>query len=204
MQSLTLYSYRRCPFAIRVRMVLEEKNISYQLVEENLSHLSAELLSLHPEGRVPLLVHQLKECRQVIYQSSIITEYLEEAFPDFSLMPQGSVERAQVRLWTYWCDQLFKPDLDLYKYELSTLNEVETTELLTRIHGHLSHWDMTLRSSAFLVGGQMTLADIHLFPFARQFVAIKPGFPELEKYTHLSAWLGQMLARPAFKRVMLK
>src|SRR4051794_35219908 len=114
MNSLILYSFRRCPFAIRVRMVLEEKNIEYQKLEENLSKLSPELLALHPEGRVPLLVHERDGRRQVIFQSSIITEYLDETFPGSPLlaplMPSDPMDRAQVRLWTYWCDQIFKPD----------------------------------------------------------------------------------------------
>src|SRR4051794_33777782 len=100
MSTLILHSYRRCPFAIRVRMVLEEKGIPYQLIEENLSHLSPELLAHHPEGRVPLLIHEMNSQKLVVYQSTIITEYLDEAFPQSPLMPKDPKDRAKVRLWT--------------------------------------------------------------------------------------------------------
>ena len=212
MDSLILHSFRRCPFAIRVRMVLEEKQISYELREEKLSQLSSELLSLHPEGRVPLLIHQQGipgepgSQKQVIYQSTIITEYLDEAFPEVPLMPTDPMDRAQVRLWTYWCDHLFKPDLDLFKYDQSTLSDSEAELLRARLHGHLAYWDSTLQSGSFLLGAKlgMTLADIHLFPFARQFMGIQPALPGIEKYKNLAVWLSMMISRPAFVRVMAK
>lgn len=207
MNTLTLYSFRRCPFAIRARMVLEEKEIPYQRIEEDLSHLSPELLSLHPEGRVPLLIHQLGDSQQVIYQSSIITEYLDEVFPTPPLMPQDAVSRAKVRLWTYGCDALFKPDLDLYKYGLASMTDLERNELGSRLRSHLLQWETALKSRSFLVGHQITLADIHLFPFARQWRAVQvpPAFSDLvraEDYPRLGEWLDRMTARPAFVRAM--
>jgi glutathione S-transferase len=204
MSLLTLYSYRRCPFAIRVRMVLAEKEILYQLIEEKLSELSPELMALHPEGRVPLLVHEVDGHRQIIYQSSIITEYLDEAFPGVALMPLTASGRAQVRLWTYWCDQLFKPDLDLYKYELKRLSEGERADLVKRLHAYLAEWENGLGAGPFILGAKLTLADIHLFPFARQFMAIPHVLPGLEAYPRFKSWLAQMVARPTFLRVMQK
>ena len=189
---------------MRARMVLEEKSIPHRIIEENLSSLSPELLALHPEGRVPVLVHETTGGRQIIYQSTIITEYLDEAFDGPRLMPADAAERAQVRLWTYWCDEIFKPDLDLYKYELSKFSDGEAGALRTRLAGHLSRWDSALRGSGFLVTKQMTLADIHLFPFARQFFAIKPPLPGFESYSAIAQWLESMTSRPAFARVMSK
>jgi glutathione S-transferase len=191
-------------------MVLEEKGIAYERREENLAELSEELLSMHPEGRVPLLVHETAQGKEVIYQSTVITEYLDEVFPGPKLMPLDPVLRARARLWTYWCDTLFKPDLDLFKYEFPkkgearTLKEEECTDLLKRLYEMLEHWDGALKSGQYLLGQEMTLADIHLFPFARQFTKLTPAFPGIEKFTHLQAWLVKMVARPAFDRVMAK
>ena len=204
LEGLTLYSFRRCPFAIRVRTVLEEKRIPYQVIEEDLSNPSKDLLALHPEGRVPLLVHQMGTQKHIIYQSTIITEYLDETFPSSPLMPKDPVLRSHVRLWTYWCDYLFKPDLDLFKYDLSTLQETESKALIDRIHAHLQKWDQALQLHPFLLGEGMSLADIHLFPFARQLLAIRPGLPGVEKYTKITEWLSLMTQRPVFERVMKK
>jgi glutathione S-transferase len=185
-------------------MVLEEKGLSFKRIEEDLSNLSPELLALHPEGRVPLLIDQTGDRKLVLYQSNVITEYLDEAFPEVPLMPAGADERAQVRLWTYWCDQIFKPDLDLYKYERASLSAPDAEALVKRIHEQLEHWDTALKKNGFLVGGKMTLADIHLFPFARQFLATKPALPGVEKYASLAKWLQEMTSRPAFERCMAK
>jgi glutathione S-transferase len=210
MTNLTLHTYRRCPFAIRVRMVLEEKGLAYHRIEEDLANLSPQLLALHPEGRVPLLIHQINNDRHVLYESSVITEYLDDAFPDSPLMPKQPIERAQVRLFTYWCDQIFKPKLDLFKYEQSRLTQAELLTLHAHLHELLSYWNAALHSkskskaNAFLINEHLTLADIHLFPFARQFMSIKPALPDIEKYTKLTDWLNQMIARPAFERCMVK
>ncbi len=199
---ITLFSFRRCPFAIRVRMVLEEKNISYTLKEENLKNLSEELKSLHPQAKVPLLVHQISTEKQIIYQSSIITEYLDETFKQNPLMPKDPIARMHIRLWTYWCDSIFKPDLDLFKYKRSILADGETNDLISRLHQHLSKWDLALQNSTFLVQNQLTLADLHLFPFARQFWAIQDALPGLDQYTNIQIWLDGLLSRPSFIRAM--
>jgi glutathione S-transferase len=194
---LTLHSFRRCPFAIRVRMVLEEKQIPFLLIEEDLGSPSQELLKLHPEGRVPVLVDP-ESPLTAIYQSTIITEYLDEKYPQIplipQLMPQSPAARAQVRLWTYWCDHLFKPNLDEYKYE---------HRIPESLPGLLSHWNSSLEHSEYLVENRYSLADIHLFPFARQFSGVKnPAGPQLSAYPFLDAWLKRILERPAFERVM--
>lgn len=204
MNKLTLHSFRRCPFAIRARMVLEEKGLAFHCIEEDLSNFSAELLALHPEGRVPLLIHEAANGKKVIYQSTVITEYLDEAFPQNKLMPETPAERADVRLWTYWCDAIFKPDLDLFKYELKTMSAEEASALQTRLHEHLKTWDKAVEESGYLVGEKFGLADIHLFPFARQFLRIKPQLAGVEAYKNLESWLVKITQRPAFLKVMEK
>lgn len=204
MDRIVLHSFRRCPFAIRVRMVLEEKQIPYLLLEENLRHFSAELLALHPEGKVPLLVHHFEGSKQVVFQSTIITEYLDETFPKSPLMPKDPVSRVQVRLWTHWCDYIFKPDLDLFKYKLSNLTEVQITDLVSRLHTHFAKWEKQFTDSPFLFSGPMTLADVHLFPFARQFFSIKQSEEWAVNYPKVYGWLGRIVARPSFQRVMSK
>lgn len=199
---IKLYSYRRCPFAIRVRTVLAEKKIAYDKIEENLANLSQELMDLHPEGRVPLAVYEADGQKHVIYQSTIITEWLDELVPVPRLMPTDPTQRAAVRLWTYWCDQIFKPDLDLFKYEKKNLSQEKWDELLQRLSDQLTHWNTGLQNTGFLVGSSLTLADIHLFPFARQFYKITPSFPELEKFTELKKWLDRMVELPSFKEAM--
>ena len=203
-ESFILYSFRRCPFAMRVRVVLEEKNIPYQVREEDLGNRSNELLAMHPQGKVPLLVHILGDLKHVLYQSTIITEYLDELMPQNLLMPKSAIMRAKVRMWSYWCDTIFKPDLDLFKYKFSTLTNEESLLLKKRLNDYLSMWDKSLKEELFMIGNDITLADIHLFPFARQFLSAKVNFPGIENYQYLAKWLERMVNRPSFINAMKK
>jgi len=202
MSKMILHSYRRCPFAIRVRMVLEEKSISYLVIEESLKNKSKELLSLHPEGKVPLLIHD----DFVLYQSSIITEYLEDVFPTPRLRPTTPVAKAQIRLWTYWCDSIFKPDLDQFKYKWRLYNDIERSNLVERINSHLKTMETALLINPYLMGPGFSLADIHLFPFYRQLKKASPEFTTLfssqNQCTKLDEWLKRIEERPSFTAVM--
>lgn len=195
MPSLILHSYRRCPFAIRVRMVLEEKGIPYTVIEESLREPSADLLRFHPEGRVPLLRHG----DEVIYESSVITEYLDEAFPGPRLLPADPKQKARMRLWTYWSQTAFKADLDAFKYA-PPADEASLAAVKDRLIAHLDKLEAALQAP-YLLGPELTLADVHVFPLVRQLskVAGAPAFPP-----KVSAWLEGILARPSFARVIAK
>jgi glutathione S-transferase len=191
MSDLVLHSYRRCPFAIRVRMTLEEKAIPYQVVEENLAEL---------DGQVPVLIHKGER----LLESAIITEYLEELFPEPRLMPKTALARAHLRLWTQWCDRQLKPDLDAYKYELPKLPENEQCALVSVIHGHLNRMEEALNKFDYILGNEFTLADIHLFPFYRQLVRAHPKRSDFTGFSNLNRWLETIISRPSFKKVMEK
>ena len=96
--ALVLYNSPASPCARRVRISLLEKGLSFDTVEMNLITMeqrSEEYLALNPNGYVPTLTHG----EQVIYDSKVINEYLEEQFPDRPLMPKSDLEKAQVRAW---------------------------------------------------------------------------------------------------------
>ncbi|MBL4818447.1 MAG: glutathione S-transferase family protein [Deltaproteobacteria bacterium] len=199
---LKLHSYRRCPFAMRVRMVLHEKSLSFETVEESLKNKSVELRQLHPEGKVPLLIHSFPEGDRVVYESSVITEYLDEAFPNPPLMPPLATDRAECRLWTHWCDTRFKVDIDRLKYGTSRSTAEECQGADERLRGHLSKLETSLSRSEFLVGNSLTLADIHVFPFYRQLARINPAPAFLKSYPGALSWAERMAARPSFIQTM--
>ncbi len=179
-------------------MVLEEKGLEYSIAEEKLSAPSETLLKLHPEGKVPLLVHG----ELVIPESAVITEYLEDMFPQPSLRPANAAIRAQIRLWTRWCDLEFKPDIDLFKYKRSSLSEAGREALNERVRIHLKKLSMELNSRSFLLGEEFTLADIHLFPLYRQLRKSHPDFANLFGTKIPDAWLERIVSRPSLERTM--
>lgn len=191
---ISLYSYRRCPFAMRARIALHEKKIPFEVIEEDLKNFSDSLKTLHPEAKVPLLVHQ----DLVIYESAIITEYVDDLpSSEKSLMPESAGERAQVRLWTYWCNAIFKPDLDRYKYGTARFRAEECEGAEERLVGHLTKMDTQLSKTAHLVGDKFTLADVHVFPFVRQLSRVQPAPRFLENFPDLLRWRDQIQERPS-------
>jgi len=191
---ITVFSYRRCPFAMRVRVALHEKGIPFEVKEEDLKNFSDELKKLHPEVKVPLLVHG----ERVIYESAIIAEYVDDLSPEtHPLMPKEAGERSEVRLWTYWCNQQFKPDLDRFKYGTSRFKEEDCVGALEKVKNHLSKIETRLAAHSWLVGQRFTLADINVFPFVRQLSRIQPLPKFLEAYPKTMAWLKNISNRPS-------
>jgi len=97
-ESLVLYAGWFCPFVQRTWAVLEEKGIPYQYVEVNPYHKPESLMKLNPRGLVPTLQYDNKP----LYESTVIAEFLEDAYPDHGsrLLPADPYKRAISRIWS--------------------------------------------------------------------------------------------------------
>lgn len=96
---LTLYNHNLSVCVQKVRLALAEKGLDWVRVDLDLmrgEQLAPEYLKIHPKGLVPALVHD----GNAIVESTVILEYLEDAFPDRPLRPASPVERAAMRIWT--------------------------------------------------------------------------------------------------------
>ncbi len=198
---ILVYSFRRCPFAMRVRLALHEKQIPFEVQEEDLKNFSPQLRALHPEARVPVLVRG----QQVVYESCIITEYVDDLAPtQLPLMPPSADERAQVRLWTYWCNHVFKGHIDRFKYGTSRFTAEQCVGAKEFVVADLRKLEDRLQVGNWLVGSNFTLADIHVFPFARQLSRIQPRPEFLTEYPATMNWIASIEQRPSFKKTMEK
>jgi glutathione S-transferase len=201
MSELILHSFRRCPFAIRVRMALEEKGLKFTVIEEDLGNPSSELLRLNPSGQVPVLVHEGRG----IPESAVITEYLEKTYPTPALMPPTQEGRAEVRAWTDWCAGTLKPDLDAFKYDWEGLLPEVQEQLRARLMVCLTQLENQLTGHSFMLDEMFSLADIHLFPFFRQLSNARPKEPEYLPFPPgVRAWMERINSRPCFVRAMAK
>lgn len=102
---LTLYHANHSTCSQKVRLCLAEKGLAFDSKLINLGtneHLTPEYLALNPNGVVPTLIHD----NQIIRDSGVICEYLEEVFPDTPLMPSDPVARAEVRAWIRYLDEV--------------------------------------------------------------------------------------------------
>jgi glutathione S-transferase len=105
---LVLYHAGLTQASVKVRITLKEKGLDYQshyLSIPQQDHLKPEYLAINPDGQVPTLIHD----DQVITETTVINEYLNDAFPDPPLRPGAPVERARMRRWGQIVDEHCSP-----------------------------------------------------------------------------------------------
>ena len=98
----TLYHLWLSPFSRKIRIVLIEKNLDFQMIVEETWERRHEFLALNPTGEVPVLIEQDDT---VLAESSVICEYLEERYPEPGLIGKNLHDRAEVRRLVAWFDQ---------------------------------------------------------------------------------------------------
>jgi glutathione S-transferase len=104
MTMLELYHAGLSQASVKVRTTLKEKGLAYESRYLRLpegEHLTPEFLAINPDGQVPALVHD----GEVITETSVINEYLDDAFPDPPLRPASAIERARMRRWSQIVDE---------------------------------------------------------------------------------------------------
>jgi glutathione S-transferase len=168
---LTLYNADRCPFAARVRIVLGEKDVEYETVEIDLDDRPAWLYEKNPLGKVPVL----EEDGRPLPESVVVMEFLEERYPEPTLLPADPADRAEVRLLVQRFDHLLGDDY--YAYRRGDPNEL--AERLAQLPVDAST--------------RYTLADIAYLPWA---IRIRDVLG-VELPPHVAAWLDARAERPA-------
>jgi glutathione S-transferase len=196
--SALLYSFRRCPYAMRARMALHYAGCAVQIVEVSLKNKPAQMLERSPKGTVPVLI----DGEQVLEQSLDIMHWaLAQNDPDNWLLINSGEDRRAIQALIEENDDVFKQHLDQYKYHVRhpqhsqqhyrQLGEV----FLGKLEARLQHKD-------FLVSHQLSLADVALAPFIRQFSAVDPQWFASSPYPALRAWLQRFVESALFKAVM--
>ena len=193
-----LYSFRRCPYAMRARLGLLFAELPVELREITLKNKPAQMLAISPKGTVPVL--QLAD-GVVIEESRDIMEWaLEQQDPQELLNPktlhQGNTLIEQN-------DQEFKHWLDRYKYADRHL-EMTQTEYRQKGEAFLQILEALLTKNTYLLGDSVTIADIGIMPFVRQFAHVDRDVFYSLPYPKLQIWLKNWLAHPLFIQAMTK
>jgi glutathione S-transferase len=196
---IKLYHHVDCPFSQKVRIVLAEKDLEYETVLVDLhkgEQRTPEFLKLNPYGKVPVLVDE----DVVIYDSTIINEYLDEEYPNPSLMPDDSAGRARVRLLEDFCDNSFIPPSILLLGELHRAEAERDVEKIRRYSNEmarvLARLEAPLENQQFL-GGEFSLADVAFAP--RGVILGKLGVEVDARLQNVTAWLARLRERPSVK-----
>lgn len=192
-----LYSYRRCPYAMRARMALYVANISVELREISLRNKPAHMLAVSPKGTVPVLV---LPNGHVIEQSIDIMDWaLQQHDPEAWL----AVDHTQRQQWIAMNDGPFKAALDRYKYP-EKYPESAQADYRAQGETHLQQLEIALQQHRFILGHQVSMVDIALFPFVRQFAAVDPVWFGSSNYQCVAAWLSYWVESELFSHVMQK
>ncbi|HYD47894.1 MAG TPA: glutathione S-transferase family protein [Terriglobales bacterium] len=202
---IKLYHHLDCPYSQKVRVVMAEKGLEYEKKAVDLQaseQKSQEFLKLNPYGRVPVLVDE----DVIVYDSTIINEYLDEEYPDPPLMPAAgeSADRARVRQLEDFCDNsfifpTFRLLAELYKPEGQRDDEVvrnHQTELI-RV---LSRLELQLEGREFLVG-EFSLADAAFVP--RILILPQMGIEMDPRWHNVPAWINRLRERNSVRELNL-
>ena len=175
-----LYSFRRCPYAIRSRLALVYSNISYEHREILLKERPSELYSISPKGTVPVL--QLQDGTVIDESIDVMKWALAQSDPDCWYTDKIVEQNSLIAL----NDDEYKKRLDMYKYH-ERFPEGSYDEFQNAVGEILKTYESILSKSSYLCGDKITLADMALFPFIRQgahvdLVWFNAQFPILSKW----------------------
>lgn len=195
-----LYSFRRCPYAMRARLAIAAAGVSCVLREVVLRDKPAALLAASPKGTVPVLVDI---DGRVIEESLDIMLWALKKKDPLGWMPAAPVERAQHAAWITGCERDFKPHLDRYKYA-SRFTDVDAAAHRDRAGFYLARLDRQLSTHNALFGEHRMWADIAILPFVRQFALTDIDWFASQPWPHLQRWLDDFLTWPLLEMAMTK
>ena len=195
-----LWSFRRCPYAMRARLAIKASGFSVRLREIVLRDKPAPFLAASAKGTVPVLV---------LPEGRVIDESLDVMFHVLGVNdPQGwldiyHTDTSFVEAELDALDHQFKHHLDRYKYA-TRYDDVDETEHRTKGAAFLAKWNDRLQNQAALSGDRMGLLDFATLPFIRQFRIADPTWFDAQDWPHLQAHLHQFLESSLFLSVMEK
>lgn len=202
MSQAILYSFRRCPYAMRARMALYVSNLPYEHREVLLRDKPASMLATSPKGTVPVYI---TEDDTVIDESLAVMKFaLGKNDPDNWLRDTTQTTDAFINI----IDGDFKFHLDRYKYasrydgtaKRGDVNLEHRREAVAC----LQKWEEALKTHTYLIDDAVSLADIATFPFIRQFAATEPDWWASEPLPNTARWLETLISSDLFMKIMKK
>lgn len=197
---MILYSFRRCPWAMRARLALRYAGCDVQVVEVKMKEKPAELLALSPKGTVPVL----DTGNGVLEESLDIMRWaLDRHDPeDWRLLADPAAAR-QADALIARNDSVFKAQVNLYKYA-ERYPEYSRAHYRAQAEPWLAELESLLEGRPWLLAEHPSLADAALLPLMRQFAGVEPQWFAEAAYPRLRSWLQGWLGSSLFEAVMAK
>ncbi|AHL33730.1 glutathione S-transferase [Pseudomonas brassicacearum] len=200
MSRATLYSFRRCPYAMRARMALRYSAVELEIVEVSLKAKPAEMLALSSKGTVPVLQ---VEGRVIDESLEIMAWALARHDPQDWRLLDDPVGQALTAALIEENDHRFKLHLNRYKYP-ERYPEYPKEYYRSEGEDFLRRLEALLATRPFLAAEHQSLADIAVMPFIRQFAHVDREWFAQAPYPHLQQWLQRFLASELFVAIMAK
>lgn len=196
-----LYSFRRCPYAMRARLAIAYSQVEVEIREVVLKDKPTSLLAYSPKGTVPVLVTHNK---QIIDESRDIMLWAlqQQDSNDWLCVSQPNLQK-QISSLIDENDNEFKVILDKYKYA-DRYPEHSESEYRNQAEPFLNQLELMLSLHKNLVSDSVSLADMAIFPFIRQFAHVDRIWFDGAPYPKLRAWLNKRLESDLFNAVMVK
>jgi glutathione S-transferase len=201
-----LYHLPLSPFARKVRIVLAEKRLPFELRVEKVWDRRPDYVEINPACTVPTLV---EDTGLVIPDSAVICEYLEEAYPDTGLLGRSIAERVEARRLTAWFDQKFAAEVTRNLLWEKTMKQAlrlgaPDAALLragyANLKQHLNYIGYLAEHRRFLGGANLTLAD---FAAAAQLSSLDfIGDVDWSLSPPAKEWYARIKSRPAFRAIL--
>ena len=199
---IKLYDFKSSPNCQRVKVVLAEKNLPYEIVPVDLTkkeQKTPEYLKMNPYGKVPVLTDD----STVLYESLIINEYLEEKYPATSLLPKDPAKKAKARILTDYGMAHFDSPYQKLRMELTKEAKEQSQPIIDGAKADLKkllqRFEEELGEQQYLLG-DFSLVDANLIP---RFTRLE-GFGILPdpSLPHLGKYMERMKARPSVKALL--
>jgi len=193
-----LYTFRRCPYAMRARLALLFANVPVELREITLKNKPEHMLTISPKGTVPVL--QITDDTVIEESLEVMMWALKQADPQ-GLLDEKSQSQAKSLIGQN--DNEFKQWLDRYKYA-DRHPEMTQSEYREKGEVFLQVLESLLTDNIYLLGDNPTIADIGIMPFVRQFAHVDREVFYNLPYPNLQRWLQHWLEHPLFVQAMTK
>lgn len=191
---MRIYSMRFCPYAQRTRLVLQYKQIPHELVNINLKHKPKWLRERYPAGLVPIL----EKDGQVVYESSVCNDYLDEMYPEPKLTPSDPFKKAEDKMLS----ETFSKVIALY-YEVpaSLANDTFPVTLKKYLREMQRYENALEKRGDFFGGAKPCMVDFMIWPWFERIGVISVVAPETDitedRFPRLAAWMKRMYEIPA-------
>lgn len=200
MTTPVLYSFRRCPYCMRAHMALKNSGINVELREVDLDNMPEEALKISDKATVPILV--MTDGTYIDESWDIVKWAVEQNDPD-NWAGENKEYLLDAEMLVETNDFSFKDDLDHYKYA-DRYPEQKVEEYRLACEEFLEELEEMLADNNYLLADHLTLADIGVFPFIRQFSLVDKDWFDQSPYDNVRRWLVQIIGSTLFQAVFEK